>query len=236
MNKRLLVIIPCYNEEKNIAKLIDSIEIQAKEFLVETDILCINDCSKDNTLDIIKTKNVLHLNLPVNLGIGGAVQSGFKFASKYKYDFAAQMDGDGQHPPSELNKLLICMEKNQADVVIGSRFIDKIGFQTSVFRRIGIIYFEKLIKFLTGKTITDSTSGYRLLNANAIKIVANQYPDDYPEPEAVMQFFKHKLKVVETPVIMEARLGGVSSIGNLKSIYYIVKVTLGILTTFWGKK
>ncbi len=170
-----------------------------------------------------------YLNNPINLGIGGTVQLGFIYANKNKYDFAVQMDGDGQHPPSELVKLLTPLLNNEADVIIGSRFIDKEGFQTSFLRRFGINFFSKLNKFLVGVTIRDSTSGYRSYNMMAIKELIKYYPDEYPEPEAIVFLVNKKLRLKEVPVIMNDRLAGVSSIRRFSSIYYMVKVSLNTI-------
>ena len=220
-----LVIIPAYNESESIVNTVRNIQKKAPEF----DYIVINDCSKDATLEVLKENNINHLNLPVNLGIGGAVQTGYKYALEKGYDVAVQVDGDGQHDPSYLNKLVEAMISQQADMIIGSRFIENQGFQSTFMRRIGISYFTKMIKILTGKTITDPTSGFRMANREVIKIFSKEYPRDYPEPESIVAVLKRKKKVQEIPVIMRARAGGVSSISPLNSIYYMVKVTIAIL-------
>lgn len=222
-----LAIIPAYNEEKNILNTVEDILNNAPEFAY----VIINDCSIDNTYEICKKNNLNVVNLPVNLGIGGAVQTGYKYALENGYDVAVQVDGDGQHDASYLEQLVSEMEKTGADMVIGSRFIDKTGFQSSAIRRIGIIYFSHLIKLFTKKTITDSTSGLRLVNRDVIKQFANSYPSDYPEPESIVQLLKQGRKVEEISVIMRERQGGVSSINLPKSIYYMIKVSLAIFIT-----
>ncbi len=169
------------------------------------------------------------INLPINLGIGGAVQTGYRYGYNKGYDLAVQIDGDGQHNPEFLLKMADFMEKNRVDMVIGSRFIDKEGFQSSAIRRIGIKYFTFLIKILTGKTITDPTSGLRMVNRDIMRMFAVDYPKDYPEPESIVAVLRRKKTVQEIPVIMRERLGGVSSISFKKSIYYMIKVTLAIL-------
>lgn len=220
-----LIIIPAFNEEENIEKTVTSIEKDAKEF----DYVIINDCSMDRTKQICEQKGYNIVNLPINLGIGGAVQTGYKYAYVNGYDVAVQVDGDGQHDPEFLNEMAEYIEKNKVDMVIGSRFIEKKGFQSSAARRMGIKFFSTLIKVLTGAVITDPTSGLRMVGRNVIEIFAKDYPRDYPEPESVVAVLRKKLIVKEIPVIMHEREGGVSSISPKKSIYYMIKVTLAML-------
>ncbi len=220
-----LIIIPAYNESENIEKTVEDIKKNAPDF----DYIVINDCSKDNTLEILKNHQYNYINLPINLGIGGAVQTGYMYAEKYGYDVAVQVDGDGQHDAAFLSMMADYLEKNELDMVIGSRFIDKEGFQSSFLRRIGIVYFTVLIKLLTGKTITDPTSGLRMAGKRVIKLFASEYPRDYPEPETAVTAINNRMKVEEIPVIMRERQGGVSSIHGFKSVYYMVKVTLAIV-------
>ena len=157
------------------------------------------------------------------------MQTGFKYALRNGFDIAIQMDGDGQHPPSELEKIILPIYTNEADVSIGSRYINKEGFQSSALRRIGINYFKWFNKLLTGITIYDSTSGYRALNRKALKVVSDYYPDEYPEPEAIILYSINKLRIKEVAVIMRERQGGESSIRAYKTIYYMIKVTLSTL-------
>lgn len=220
-----LIIIPAFNESENILNTVKVIEKDAPDF----DYVVINDCSTDNTLEILKQNNINHIALPVNLGIGGAVQTGYKYALENSYDVAVQVDGDGQHDPKYLSALVDALEKNQADMVIGSRFINNEGFQSTFMRRVGIVYFTKLIHLLTGKTITDPTSGFRMCNQKVIALFAKDYPRDYPEPESIVALLKRNLKVLEVPVQMKERQGGVSSISASKSVYYMIKVSLAIL-------
>ena len=220
-----LIIIPAFNEKKKKKKTVTSIQKDAKEF----DYVIINDCSTDRTGKICEQKGYNVVNLPINLGIGGAVQTGYKYAYENGYDVAVQVDGDGQHDPEFLNKMAEYIEENKVDMVIGSRFIEKKGFQSSVTRRMGIKFFSVLIKLLTGSVITDPTSGLRMVGRNVMEIFAKDYPRDYPEPESVVAVLRKKLVVKEIPVIMHEREGGVSSISPKKSIYYMIKVTLAIL-------
>lgn len=220
-----LVIIPAYNEGENVETIVNEVVKKAKDF----DYVVINDCSTDDTKMICDKYKYNHIDLPINLGIGGAVQTGYRYAYMEGYDLAVQVDGDGQHDPEFLNQMAEFLEKNDADMVIGSRFIDKKGFQSSGTRRIGIKYFTILIKILTGKTITDPTSGLRMVNRDIMKVFAYDYPKDYPEPESVVSILCKKKKVEEIPVIMRERSGGVSSISLKKSVYYMIKVSLAIL-------
>lgn len=221
-----LIIIPAYNESENIENTVKDIQKKAPDF----DYVIINDCSGDNTRQICEANGFNIVNLPVNLGIGGAVQTGYKYACRYGYDIAVQVDGDGQHDPAFLNEMAETLIKEEADMLIGSRFLEKEGFQSSKIRRVGISYFTWLIKLLTGKKITDPTSGLRMINRKLIEIFAESYPRDYPEPESVVHVIKLKKKVVEIPVVMRERQGGSSSIRFFSSIYYMIKVTIAILT------
>lgn len=220
-----LVIIPAFNEEGNLSKTIEDIQKNAPDF----DYVIINDCSTDGTLEMCRRENYSYLNLPVNLGIGGAVQTGYRYAYYHGYDLAVQFDGDGQHSAKYLKDMVQLMEDTQSDMVIGSRFIEKEGFQSSTLRRMGIRYFTVLIKILTRKTITDPTSGMRMINRNLLKKFTDDYPKDYPEPESVVTVLSEKYKVTEMPVVMNEREEGVSSISMSKSIYYMIKVTCAIL-------
>lgn len=222
---KALIIIPAYNESDCIQKTVESIVDSATGF----DYVVVNDCSTDNTLQILKDNHFNYIDLPINLGIGGAVQTGYLYAYNHGYDYAVQVDGDGQHDVSYLRDMLEELQKQDASMVIGSRFIKNEGFQSTFMRRVGITYFTTLIRMLTGKTITDPTSGFRLVNRDIIERFAFDYPKDYPEPESVVAVLKRNKKVVEVPVKMRERQGGVSSIRLTKSVYYMIKVTLAIL-------
>jgi len=220
-----LVIIPAYNESESIEKTVQDIREHAQGF----DYVIVNDCSTDHTKDICERNGFNYINLPINLGIGGAVQTGYRYAYENGYDIAVQVDGDGQHDAAFLPQMSEVLVKEGADMLIGSRFIKKEGFQSSIARRIGIVYFTGLIKLLTGTTITDPTSGLRMINRDVIEIFAKDYPRDYPEPESVVAILRQKKRVKELPVVMRERQGGSSSIRCGKSVYYMIKVTLAIL-------
>lgn len=220
-----LIIIPAYNEEANIEKTVEAVLRESADF----DYVVINDCSKDSTRQICEEKGYNVLNLPINLGIGGAVQTGYRYAARNGYDMAVQIDGDGQHDPKFLEEMAEYLTDHDLDMVIGSRFIENEGFQSSGLRRVGIRFFTVLIKLLTGNTITDPTSGLRMVGRNVLQLFAEDYPKDYPEPESVVAILRKKMKVEEIPVIMKEREGGVSSISMKKSVYYMIKVTLAII-------
>lgn len=220
-----IAIIPAYNEQDSIVKTVTDLEKKAPDF----DYIIINDCSKDNTMDICREHGLKVLNLPINLGIGGAVQTGYLYAYQHNYDVAVQFDGDGQHDAAYLEAMSEVLEKEQIDMVIGSRFITKEGFQSSGLRRVGIRYFAFLTKLLFGQEITDATSGMRMCNRKVMELFIKDYPRDYPEPESVARLLRHKCRIKEIPVVMHEREAGVSSISLKKSGYYMIKVSLAIL-------
>ncbi len=228
---RVAVIIPAYNEAANIAMVVSEIN-QTKLSPYQLTAVVVNDSSTDATAAIASKMDCILLDLPVNLGIGGAVQTGFKYAYSQKFDFALQLDGDGQHPAHEIQKLLEAQKAQAADVVIGSRFIDKNGFQSTLGRRMGIHFLKLWIKLYSGIKILDNTSGFRLYNSKALKTVAFHYPDEYPEPESIVLFAKLKFKIIETAVEMRERQGGTSSIRHLAQLYYMFKVSLAIFYSF----
>lgn len=225
-----LVIIPAYNEEGAILDTVTDIRNKAPEF----DVIVINDCSTDSTRKILEDNAIAHINLPMNLGIGGAVQTGYIYAEKHGYDVVVQMDGDGQHDASYLNDMLAVMKQKKADMVIGSRFIENKGFQSSSLRRVGINFFTGWIRKLTHQTITDPTSGMRMVNRRIIELFAEDYPKDYPEPETVVTILKNGYSISEVPVVMKARTSGESSISMRKSVYYMFKVSIACLMAAWS--
>lgn len=220
-----LVMIPAYNEEKNIVKTVRDIQKNAPDF----DYIIINDCSRDRTLTLCRQEGLHVLDLPVNLGIGGAVQTGYRYAKQNGYDVAVQFDGDGQHDAAYLSQMREKLVREELDMVIGSRFLLREGFQSSGARRLGIRYFARLIRLSTGKRITDPTSGMRMANRSVIEAFADNYPKDYPEPESVVYLLRRGKRVEESPVKMRERENGKSSISFSKSIYYMCKVTFAIL-------
>lgn len=222
---KVLLIIPAYNEAENIEKVINNIVQNYPQY----DYMIVNDGSRDDTEEICLKNHYQVLNLPLNLGIGGAVQTGYRYALKNHYDIAIQIDGDGQHDIAYVEKLIEPIISGRADITIGSRFIEREGFQSSVTRRMGISLLSGLIHVLCLRKVRDVTSGFRAVNEKFIKIYAENYPSDYPEPEAIVAAIMHRGKIAEVPVIMKERAGGSSSINLKRSVYYMIKVTLAIL-------
>lgn len=222
---RCLIIIPAYNEEENIEKVVNNLVNNYPQY----DYVIVNDGSTDDTLKICQENHYQVIDLPINMGIGGAVQTGYRYARDNGYEAAVQLDGDGQHDVAYLEGMLRTLEEGQADAVIGSRFVDKEGFQSSQIRRIGIKFLSNLGWLLTGVRVKDITSGYRVVNRKFIKIFSEDYPADYPEPEALVIVAVHGGKIMEYPVVMRERENGKSSITFKKSIYYMCKVTLAML-------
>lgn len=226
--KSVLIIIPAYNEEKSILNVVSNIKkVKTNNYLI--DYIIINDGSSDNTKKVCLDNKLNFIDLPSNLGIGGAVQTGYKYAYYKNYDIAIQIDGDNQHNPSYITNL--CDEINNGyNLVIGSRFVENLSkFKSSFLRRVGINFLSNLIKICTGVKIYDVTSGFRACNKDIIEYFANNYPIDYPEPDSLVQVLKQNKKVKEIPVEMNERKTGKSSIRGLKSIYYMIKVSFAII-------
>ena len=224
---KVLLIIPSYNEEENILNTWTKIS----EFSDEIDYIVINDGSKDNTLKILRENNINYINLINNLGIGGAVQTGYKYAYENGYDIAIQFDGDGQHDVNYVPNICEPIVEGKADMVIGTRYLDKneSQFQSTFMRRLGSNIISFFIKVCTGKKITDPTSGFRAVNKKIIEEFAKEYPTDYPEPESTVCMLCKNYKVTEVPVSMNERQGGTSSIRFWKSADYMIKVVFTII-------
>jgi glycosyltransferase involved in cell wall biosynthesis len=231
LKKRILVIIPAYNEEGSVGKVVEGVKIQFPQI----DVLVVDDGSTDLTSEKAKACGAMVLDLPFNLGIGGAMQTGYQYAHEKGYDIAIQVDGDGQHDPKEIGKLLNALKEKKVDVAIGSRFIGDLGYKSSTMRRIGISIFSQVISMIAGQKITDPTSGFRAANRKAIQLFASNYPQDYPEPEVVILLHQCRLKMEEVPVGMSERYSGESSITKIRSMYYMVKVLLAIFVDCFKK-
>ena len=236
---KTLIIIPAYNEELNILNTVQElrelVEKSESQILRNIDMLVVNDASTDGTEQLLLDHQIPHITLPINLGIGGGVQAGYLYALQNGYDVAVQMDGDGQHKASELEKILEPLYLDEADLVVGSRFVTGEGFQSSFARRLGIRFLSSLIRVCAGVKVKDVTSGFRGVNARYIQVYAKDYAQDYPEPEALVTAGKLKGRVKEVPVIMRERAGGQSSISAVKSIYYMLKVSLAIIIKSIGR-
>lgn len=228
---KVLIIIPAFNEEKNIGYVISSIK---KEF-PDGDILVVNDGSHDRTGDLAKDLGVMVINLPYNLGIGGAMQTGYRYACINNYDIALQVDGDGQHPADQIKRLVPVVADGGADMVVGSRFIVNSNYRPSKSRLIGIRYFSYLLSLLLRQKVMDTTSGFRAVNKKVIAFFSGYYPEDYPEVEALLLLHKRGFKVKEVSVDMKERAGGKSSITPFRSLYYMVKVSLAIFINLLRK-
>ncbi|MBP3871710.1 MAG: glycosyltransferase family 2 protein [Faecalicoccus sp.] len=222
---KILLIIPAYNEEANILSVYQKIKENG-----QYDMIVINDGSKDSTPKILDENHIPHIDLVHNLGIGGAVQTGFKYARDNGYDIAIQFDGDGQHDVNYVKNIVQPILDGEADFVIGSRFVEALdgNFQTSAARRAGIKMISGAIKIVTGVRVKDTTSGFRAANADIIKEFSNRYPVEYPEPVSTTEILKKKYRLKEVPVMMHERMGGVSSIKAWKNAYYMVNVLLSI--------
>jgi glycosyltransferase involved in cell wall biosynthesis len=220
-----LAVVPAYNEAATIDRVIDALHRKTPQL----DVVVIDDGSTDATAERAEQAGARVLRLPFNLGIGGAVQAGFKYADEHDYDYMVQVDGDGQHDPGEISKLFAALDGPQrADMICGSRFATPTGYIAPISRRTGIHLFAFLLSRLLRQPITDPTSGFRLYNRRAIALFARDYPHDYPEVEAVLMLHHHRLTMREVTVRMFHRGGGVSSIGSGKSFYYMVKVLLAL--------
>ena len=229
--KKILMIIPAYNEEKNILSVYHTIQKYNKEHNVNYEVLVINDGSTDQTESILKEHQIPYITLVHNLGIGGAVQTGYKYAYENDYDIAVQFDGDGQHDVNYVNKICEPLIKGRADMIIGTRYLKKeeSEFQSTFMRRLGANIISLFIKICCRKRITDPTSGFRAVNKKVIEEFAKNYPTEYPEPESTVSLLVNKYHIEEVPVSMNERTAGVSSIRVWKSVDYMVKVVLAII-------
>jgi glycosyltransferase involved in cell wall biosynthesis len=226
MSRRMVAVVPAFDEEGAIAGVVA--EINA--FDPSIDVVVVDDGSTDGTAAAAAAAGAAVVRLPFNLGIGGAVQTGFRYALEGGYDVAVRLDGDGQHDAAELSKLLEPLDRGEADVVTGSRFRGVDGeYAPPLGRRLGISWFARLVSLLSGQRVTDTTSGFQALNQRGIALFARDYPSDYPEVEATVLLLKHRLRLVEVPVRMREREHGSSSITFVRSVYYAFKVTLALL-------
>lgn len=231
MNCKILLVIPAYNEEHNILNTYKSVVEHNKKNKVNYDVIIINDGSTDGTESILSKNKIPHITLIHNLGIGGAVQTGYKYAFENDYDVAVQFDGDGQHDVNYVDKIVKPIVNKEADFTIGSRYLDKntSEFKSTLARRLGIKLISFIIKLVTRKKILDTTSGFRACNRKIIKEFASDYPTEYPEPITTTELLKKGYKLKEVPVSMNERKAGVSSIKTWKQAYYMINVYLSIL-------
>jgi glycosyltransferase involved in cell wall biosynthesis len=229
---RGVAIVPAHNEERAIGGVVDEI----RAFDPGLDVVVVDDGSTDDTAAVAAARGAAVVRLPFNLGIGAAVQTGFMFARDCGYDFAVRLDGDGQHDPAELPLLLRPLHGGEADVVVGSRFVDgEGGYRPPLARRVGIVFFARLVSLLARQTVSDTTSGFQAINRTGIELFAADYPHDYPEVEATLVVIKSRLRLAQVQVQMREREHGTSSITALRSIYYMLKVMLAVSVTMIRK-
>lgn len=221
---RIILLIPAYNEAKSIVSTIEELYSDYPQY----DIIIINDGSTDGTEEILREHGYPHLTLCSNLGIGGAVQTGYRYAAENSYDIAIQFDGDGQHDPAYIEDLIRPIIDCKADIAIGSRFIKRTGFQTTTMRRFGNRMIARIIRLCCGVKVTDSTSGFRAANRKAIELYARDYAYDYPEPEAIVTASLLGLRICDCPVDMKSRSEGKTSINFTRSFYYMIKVSIAL--------
>jgi glycosyltransferase involved in cell wall biosynthesis len=230
---RRVAVVPARNEEDAVGRVVEEL----RAFDPELDVVVIDDGSEDATAERAAAAGASVVSLPFNLGIGGAVQTGFKYALEHGYDTVIRLDGDGQHDPGQIPNLLEPLERGEADVVVGSRFAEGAGEYRAPFaRRAGIRWFAHLVSLLTRQRLTDTTSGFQAVNAQAIRLFAADYPHDYPEVEAAVMVVRHRLRIMEVPATMRGRETGRSSITLLRSLYYAVKVTLALFVAVFRRR
>jgi glycosyltransferase involved in cell wall biosynthesis len=228
---RTLAIVPALNEDQSVGRVVDEI----RAFDPNVEVVVIDDGSTDRTAAVAAARGAHVIRLPFNLGIGGAMQTGFRYAFERGFDVAVQIDGDGQHDPSELPKLLGPLREGDADMVVGSRFLGPRSYRAPFFRRVGIAVFAWTISLVARRRVTDTTSGFRAVNRRGIALFAADYPHDYPEVEATVMVIRHALRLLEVPVTMRGRETGRSSITAARSIYYMVKVLVAIFVSLFRR-
>lgn len=227
-----IAIVPAYNEGQNIGRVVDEL----RAFDPELDVVVVSDGSVDDTAGVAAARGAHVVALPFNLGIGGAVQTGFKYAYEHGYELVVRCDGDGQHIPAELPKVLAPVLSGEADIAVGSRFAGGDGYRSSATRRLGIRLLALIVSAIARQRVTDTTSGFQALNRKALELFAADYPHDYPEVEGMVMTIKHRLRLREVPVEMREREHGRSSITALRSIYYMAKVLTALFVGLFRRR
>ena len=226
-----VAIVPAFNEEKNVGRVIDELRTLDPGL----DVVVVSDGSTDKTVEVAAEHGAHVISLPFNLGIGGAVQTGFRYAWEEGYELAVRLDGDGQHDPGELRVLVAPVVSGDADLAVGSRFVSGGGYRSSAARRVGIRILARVVSLIARQRLTDTTSGFQAANRRAIRVYAADLPHDYPEVEGIVMAIKHRIRLVEVPVTMRERIHGRSSIGALASIYYMVKILVALFVDLFRK-
>jgi glycosyltransferase involved in cell wall biosynthesis len=226
-----VAIVPAFNEEHNIGRVLD--ELRALDPGLK--VVVVSDGSTDRTAEVAAARGARVIRLPFNLGIGGAVQTGFRYAWEEGYDLAVRLDGDGQHDPAELRALVAPVVAGEADLAVGSRFVAGGGYRSSAARRIGIRVLARVVSLIARQRLTDTTSGFQACNRRAIAVYAADLPHDYPEVEGIVMAIKHRIRLVEVPVRMREREHGESSITALASIYYMIKILLALFVDLFRR-
>jgi glycosyltransferase involved in cell wall biosynthesis len=226
-----IAIVPAFNEERNVGRVLD--ELRAID--PGLDVVVVSDGSTDRTAEVASARGAYVIRLPFNLGIGGAVQTGFRYAWEEGYELAVRLDGDGQHDPGELRVLVAPVVAGEADLAVGSRFVAGGGYRSSAARRIGIRILARVVSLIARRRLTDTTSGFQACNRRAISLYAADLPLDYPEVEGMVMAIKHRIRLVEVPVTMREREHGRSSIGALASIYYMIKILLALFVDLFRR-
>jgi len=226
-----IAIVPAFNEERNVGRVLD--ELRAID--PGLDVVVVSDGSTDRTAEVASARGAYVIRLPFNLGIGGAVQTGFRYAWEEGYELAVRLDGDGQHDPGELRLLVAPVVAGEADLAVGSRFVEGRGYRSSPARRVGIRILARVVSLIARQRLTDTTSGFQACNRRAISVYAADLPHDYPEVEGMVMAIKHRIRLVEVPVTMREREHGRSSIGTLASIYYMIKILLALFVDLFRR-
>ena len=221
---KIIIIVPAYNEEKSLHGVVQDL----RNHVPQADILVVNDGSRDRTEMVARDLGVKVLGLPFNLGIGGAMQTGYRYAEQNGYDIAIQFDGDGQHVASEVKELYVGLQQGRADIIVGSRFLQPGDYRPSFFRKLGILIFSVVLSAILRMRVTDTTSGFRAANRRVIEFFARSYPEDYPEVESLVLLHRAGMTMGEVPVVMRDRMEGRSSITPIRSAYYMIKVLLAV--------
>jgi glycosyltransferase involved in cell wall biosynthesis len=226
-----IAIVPAFNEERNVGRVLDEL----RTIDPGLDVVVVSDGSTDRTAEVASARGAYVIRLPFNLGIGGAVQTGFRYAWEEGYELAVRLDGDGQHDPGELGVLVAPVVAGEADLAVGSRFVEGGGYRSSAARRVGIRILARVVSLIARQRLTDTTSGFQACNRRAIALYAADLPHDYPEVEGMVMAIKHRIRLVEVPVTMREREHGHSSIGTLASIYYMIKILLALFVDLFRR-